>query len=71
MRGYWRNLQATLEAFAEGREAAGGWLRERLARYRCPKSVDFVATLPRNPSGRLLKRVLRQPCWDAQARQVA
>jgi long-chain acyl-CoA synthetase len=47
-----------------------GWMRERLAHYKCPKSVDFVATLPRNPTGKLLKRVLRQPYWDAQQRQV-
>lgn len=46
------------------------WLRERLAGYKCPKSVDFVATLPRNPSGKLLKRVLREAYWRQQARQV-
>ncbi|MFO1329595.1 MAG: long-chain-fatty-acid--CoA ligase [Rubrivivax sp.] len=46
------------------------WTRERLAHYKCPKSVDLVATLPRNPSGKLLKRVLRAPYWDAQGRQV-
>lgn len=47
------------------------WVRERLAHYKCPKSVDFATTLPRNPSGKLLKRVLRQPYWDAQGRQVS
>ena len=36
------------------------WMRERLAHYKCPKSIDFVDTLPRNPSGKLLKRELRQ-----------
>jgi acyl-CoA synthetase (AMP-forming)/AMP-acid ligase II len=46
------------------------WIRERLAHYKCPKSVDFVETLPRNPSGKLLKRILRQPYWEAHARQV-
>ncbi len=46
------------------------WLRERLAGYKCPKSVDFVEALPRNPSGKLLKRVLRQPYWAGQQRQV-
>ena len=35
------------------------WLRERLAHFKCPKSVDFLKTLPRNPSGKILKRVLR------------
>ena len=46
------------------------WLRERVAHYKCPKSVDFVETLPRNASGKLLKRVLRQPYWDGQQRQI-
>lgn len=44
--------------------------RERLAHYKCPKSIDFVAELPRNPSGKLLKRVLRQHYWTDEARQV-
>jgi fatty-acyl-CoA synthase len=33
--------------------------RDRLAHFKCPRSVDFVAELPRLPSGKLLKRVLR------------
>ena len=47
------------------------WLRERLAGYKCPKSVDFMDVLPRNPSGKLLKRVLRQSYWEQQQRQVS
>jgi acyl-CoA synthetase (AMP-forming)/AMP-acid ligase II len=46
------------------------WLRERLAHYKCPKSIDFVATLPRNPSGKLLKRLLREPYWAQRQRRV-
>ena len=54
-------------------DAAGiiAWLRERLAHYKYPKSVDFVDSLPRNPSGKLLKRVLRQPYWENARRQVS
>jgi len=44
--------------------------RERLAHYKCPTSVDFVATLPRNPSGKVLKRELREPYWRDRQRQV-
>ncbi|HEX9548664.1 MAG TPA: long-chain-fatty-acid--CoA ligase [Acidimicrobiales bacterium] len=44
--------------------------RERIARYKCPRSVDFVALLPRNPSGKILKRELRQPYWEAAERQI-
>jgi acyl-coenzyme A synthetase/AMP-(fatty) acid ligase len=32
--------------------------------------VDFVATLSRNPSGKLLKRLLREPFWQQQGRQI-
>ena len=35
------------------------WTRERIAKFKCPKSVDFMDILPRNPSGKVLKRSLR------------
>jgi long-chain acyl-CoA synthetase len=38
-------------------------LEGRLAKMKWPKSVDFVAELPRDPSGKLLKRRLRDPYW--------
>jgi acyl-CoA synthetase (AMP-forming)/AMP-acid ligase II len=44
--------------------------RDRLAHYKCPKSVDFVESLPRNPSGKLLKNVLREPYWKNKARKI-
>ncbi|HUC36578.1 MAG TPA: long-chain-fatty-acid--CoA ligase [Acidimicrobiales bacterium] len=44
--------------------------RERLAHYKCPKSVDFVEVLPRNPSGKILKRELREPFWSGSDRRV-
>lgn len=47
------------------------YCRERLAGYKCPKSVDFVDVLPRNPSGKLLKRILREPYWAGRDRNVA
>ena len=37
---------------------------ERLARYKCPRSVDFVEELPRDPNGKLYKRLLRQKYWE-------
>jgi acyl-CoA synthetase (AMP-forming)/AMP-acid ligase II len=37
-----------------------GWARERIAGYKLPKSVDFVEALPRNPTGKILKRELRK-----------
>ena len=44
--------------------------RERIASYKCPKTVDFVDALPRNPSGKLLKRELREPYWEGYDRRV-
>jgi long-chain acyl-CoA synthetase len=44
--------------------------RERIAGYKCPKSVDFIAALPRNPTGKILKRELRAPYWAGRDRQV-
>ncbi|WP_322796234.1 fatty acid--CoA ligase [Tepidiforma sp.] len=44
--------------------------RERIAGYKVPKSVDFIDALPRNPSGKILKRELRAPYWQGRERQV-
>jgi long-chain acyl-CoA synthetase len=46
------------------------YCRERIAHYKAPKSVDFVESLERNPSGKVLKRVLRAPYWAGHERQV-
>jgi len=44
--------------------------RTLIAGFKCPKSIDLVDALPRNPSGKLLKRVLREPYWRGMERQV-
>ncbi|MCW2786006.1 MAG: long-chain-fatty-acid--CoA ligase [Marmoricola sp.] len=46
------------------------WCRERLAHYKCPKSVDVVDALPRNPTGKILKRELRAPYWAGRSSAV-
>jgi acyl-CoA synthetase (AMP-forming)/AMP-acid ligase II len=46
------------------------WCRDRLARYKCPKSVDVIEALPRNPTGKILKRQLRAPYWAGRDRGV-
>ena len=44
--------------------------RARIAGYKLPKSVDFIDTLPRNPTGKVLRRELRKPYWEGRDRQV-
>lgn len=44
--------------------------RENLASYKKPRSVEFVDTLPRNPSGKVLKRTLREKYWSGRERNV-
>jgi long-chain acyl-CoA synthetase len=44
--------------------------RERLAGYKCPRSVDFVDRMPRDPNGKLYKRVLRDPYWAGRERAI-
>jgi long-chain acyl-CoA synthetase len=44
--------------------------RQRIAHFKCPTSVDFIDVLPRNPSGKILKRELREPYWAGYTRRV-
>jgi acyl-CoA synthetase (AMP-forming)/AMP-acid ligase II len=44
--------------------------RTRIARYKVPRSVDFVDVLPRNPSGKVLKKELRDPYWQGAERRI-
>ena len=41
---------------------------QRLAKYKCPRSIDFAEDLPRSPTGKLYKRLLRDRYADAAAR---
>ena len=44
--------------------------QQQLAKFKCPTSVDFVDELPRNPSGKVLKKDLREPFWAGRDRRV-
>jgi acyl-CoA synthetase (AMP-forming)/AMP-acid ligase II len=46
------------------------WARERIAAFKAPKSVEFIDLLPRNASGKILRRTLREPYWAGRDRQV-
>jgi len=47
------------------------FMRQRIAHYKCPRSVDFLDVIPRNPTGKILKRVLREPYWRGRERRIA
>jgi len=44
--------------------------RDHLAKFKCPTSVDWADALPRNPSGKILKKDLRAPYWEGRTRNV-
>jgi fatty-acyl-CoA synthase len=46
------------------------WCRDRLAAYKCPRSVDVVAEMPRDPNGKLFKRLLRDPYWEGRSSNI-
>jgi long-chain acyl-CoA synthetase len=52
------------------REEIFAFCQDRLAKFKRPKTIDFVAELPRDPSGTLYKRKLRDPYWEGQERQI-
>jgi len=44
--------------------------RQTLAKYKCPRSFDFVSEMPRDPNGKLFKRKLRDPYWKGRERAI-
>ena len=54
-----KNEQARVTA-----EEIIAFCKSNMAKYKAPKSVEFVESLPRNPSGKILKRVLRDRYWQ-------
>ena len=64
----WGETGKALVVRAEGVEVTEdeiiAYARERLAGFKTPTSVDWVEVLPRNPSGKILKRELREPFWE-------
>jgi acyl-CoA synthetase (AMP-forming)/AMP-acid ligase II len=50
--------------------AVVAWTREHLAGFKVPRSVSFASEIPRNPSGKILKKALREPFWAGRERRV-
>jgi long-chain acyl-CoA synthetase len=45
-------------------------LAGRLAKFKWPRTIDFAEELPREPTGKLLKRKLRDPYWEGRERAI-
>ena len=70
----WGETVKALVVKAEGAEVTPeeiiAYSKERIASYKCPTSVEWIDALPRNPSGKILKRELRAPYWEGKERNV-
>ncbi len=62
-----------VEGVAAGPELAEeilAFCQQNIARYKCPRSIDFVDVMPRDPNGKLYKRKLRDPYWKGRERAI-
>ncbi len=59
---------------ADSGEALAGeildFCRDKLAKYKTPRSIDFTNEMPRDPNGKLYKRKLRDPYWEGRERSI-
>ena len=47
-----------------------GFLKDKLGKFKTPKSIDYVDEMPRDPNGKLYKRKLRDPYWEGRERAI-
>jgi long-chain acyl-CoA synthetase len=70
----WGEAVKAVVVLRDGQQASAEALiahcREQIAAYKCPKSVDFLDTLPKSGAGKILKADLRKPYWEGEARRV-
>jgi fatty-acyl-CoA synthase len=45
--------------------------RVHLGHYKCPKTIEFIAELPKSGTGKILKRDLREPFWAGREKRVS
>ena len=62
---------------AEGRDSGEplvedilAFCEHKLAKYKRPRTIDFIEEMPRDPNGKLYKRKLRDPYWEGQERAI-
>jgi fatty-acyl-CoA synthase len=70
----WGEAVKAVVVLREGQEVSEKdvvqYCRANLAGYQVPKSVEFVQSLPRNPSGKVLRKELRAPYWEGQEAKI-
>jgi acyl-CoA synthetase (AMP-forming)/AMP-acid ligase II len=70
----WGEAVKAIVVMKSGKQATSSdiinFTRERIAGFKTPKTVDFIEALPRNASGKILRRHLRDPHWAGKDRQV-
>jgi acyl-CoA synthetase (AMP-forming)/AMP-acid ligase II len=70
----WVERVHALIVLKEGRHATEDevieFCKRHLARYKAPKSAEFVESLPKNPQGKILKRELREKYWKGLERKI-
>jgi len=70
----WGEAVKAVVVMKPGKEATAtdliNFTRTRIAGFKTPKSVEFLPALPRNPSGKILRRQLREPYWAGKDRRV-
>ncbi|NVN84451.1 MAG: fatty acid--CoA ligase [Rhodopseudomonas sp.] len=70
----WGEAVKAMVVMKPGKEASAqdiiNFTRSRIAGFKTPKSIDFIPALPRNASGKILRRHLRDPYWAGKDRQV-
>ncbi len=59
-----------LDGVALDAGAVQAYLKERIANYKVPKVVEFRTELPREDSGKIFKRRLREPYWRGSGRNI-
>ncbi len=70
----WGEVGKAIVVLKEGQTATEqeilDFLREKVAKFKIPKSVEFISALPRNPAGKVLKRTLREKYWMGYEKRV-
>jgi fatty-acyl-CoA synthase/long-chain acyl-CoA synthetase len=64
----WGEAVTAVVVLREGMEASAEDIKKfcegNIARFKIPKFVDFVTELPKNPTGKILRRSVRKPYWE-------